>query len=408
MKLRMFLSLCAAILAVGFTPGTLTAQEQPTAKIHGHVTDPTGVPRGSGTAVLSTDGGKTIKYSFPVSATGDYSGTGVAPGTYQFLLALPDTPAGKYVDEIPNIKVEAGQDVMVDFDMSRKEFIDKMSPEMKKQVEEFKTKNAAVMKSNEMIKVLNTDLAQARTDVHDGDQAHAAALQALGATAAKADILAKETEIKTAKFGEAETIMKKDTALKPDASILWVELGDAQTGMGEFDEAIASYKKAMDLDAASKKPNPDLQGAAESGIGTADIHLKKTADAAAAFDAAAKVVPAQAPIYLANQVKLLYTLNSTGTMSDPDAQIAAADKAIAATPAANTPAYALLYYLKAQALTQKATFDAKTQKIVLPPGTVDVYLKYLSIDPGGVFAKDAEDVLTSAGQKVETRYKAKK
>uniref|UniRef100_E6QMQ0 Uncharacterized protein n=1 Tax=mine drainage metagenome TaxID=410659 RepID=E6QMQ0_9ZZZZ len=408
MKLRMFLSLCAtALIAVGLMPTRLMAQE-PTAKIHGHVTDPTGVPRGSGTAVLSTDGGKTIKYSLPVNAAGDYSGSGIAPGTYQILLALPDTPPGKYVDELANVKIEAGQDTAADFDMSRKEYIDKMSPEMKKQVEAFKAKNAEVMKSNQMIKLLNVDLAQARADIHDGDLAHAAAVQALGATAAKADILAKENEIKTAKYGEAETLMKKDAALKPDAAILWIELGNAQNGLSLYDDAITSFKKAMDLDAASKKPNPDLQGAAQSGIGTADIHLKKTAEAAAAFDAAAKVVPAQAPTYLGNQAKLLYTMNSSGTMSDPDAQVAAADKAIAATPAANTPAYALLYYLKAQALTQKATFDAKTQKIVLPPGTVDAYQKYLSIDPDGVFAKDAEDVLTSAGQKIQTRYKAKK
>ena len=405
MKSRFLLFLIAAF-ALGAT--LLAQQPAPTGKIHGHVTDPTGIPRGNGTAVLSTDGGKTIKYSFPVNDAGDYTGAGIAPGTYQLLLSLPDTPPGKYVDEMPNVKVEADQDVAADFDMSRKEYIDKLSPEMQKQVEEYKQKNTEVMKSNQMIKVLNADLAKARADIHDGDQAATTAAQALGASASKADLAAKIAAIKTEKYGEAETLMKKDTALKPDASILFVELGNAENGLGKYDDAITAFKKALDTDAATKKPNPDLQGAAQSGIGTALIHEKKSADAEAAFDAAAKAAPAQASIYYANEVKLFYSMNSTGAMSDPDGQIAAADKAIAATPASNTPAYAILYYLKAQALTQKATFDAKTQKIVLPPGTVDAYQKYLSIDPNGMFAKDATDVLTSAGEKIQTHYRARK
>lgn len=405
MKSR-FLLFLIAVFALGAT--LLAQQPEPTGKIHGHVTDPTGVPRGSGTAVLSTDGGKTIKYSFPVNDAGDFTGAGIAPGTYQILLALPDTPPGKYVDEVPNVKIEAGQDVAADFDMSRAEYIAKLSPDLQKQVEEFKKKNTEVMKSNQMIKVLNVDLAKARADIHDGDQAATTAAQALGASASKADLAAKITSIKTEKYGEAETLMKKDTALKPDASILFVELGNAENGLGKYDDAIAAFKKALDTDAASKKPNPDLQGAAQSGIGSALIHQKKSAEAEAAFDAAAKAAPAQAGVYYANEVKLFYAMNSTGAMSDPDAQVAAADKAIAAVPPSNTPAYAILYYLKAQALTQKATFDAKTQKIVLPPGTVDAYQHYLSLDPNGMFSKDATDVLTSAGEKVQTHYHAKK
>jgi tetratricopeptide (TPR) repeat protein len=406
MKLRLLLFLCA-IFAFG-TAMQAQATPDATGKIHGHVTDPTGVPRGNGTATLSTDGGKTIKYTFPVNAAGDYTGTGIAPGTYQILLSFPDTPAGKYVDEVPNVKIVAGQDVAADFDMSRKEYIDKLSPELQKQVEEFKKKNAEAMKSNAMIKVLNSDLATARANIHDGDQAQTTAAQALGASASKADLAAKVAAIKTEKYGAAAALMQKDTALKPDAGILWVELGNADNGLGKYDDAITAFKKALDADAASKKPNPELQGAAQSGIGTAYIHEKKSADAATAFDAAAKAAPAQASMYYANETKLLYAMNSTGAMSDPDAQAAAADKAIAATPASNTPAYAILFYLKAQALTQKATFDAKTQKIVLPPGTVDAYQKYLSIDPNGLFAKDATDVLTSAGEKVQSHYRAKK
>ncbi len=406
MKLRLLLFL-GVLFAFGAAMQAQTTPDQ-TGSIHGHVTDPTGVPRGNGTASLSTDGGKTIKYTFPIDANGDYKGSGIAPGTYQILLSFPDTPPGKYVDEVPNTAITAGQDVTADFDMTRPEFMKKLSPEMLKQVEEFKKQNAEIMKSNAAVKVLNADLATARADIHDAEQAQTAATQALGPNASKSDIAAKAAAIKADKYGAAEALMKKDTALKPDAGILWLELGNSENGLGKYDDAITAFKKALDLDAATKKPNADIEGAAQSGMGESYIREKKSADALAAFDAAAKAAPTQAPMYYANEAKLFYQMNSTGAMSDPDSQAAAADKAIAATPASNSPAYAILFYLKAQALTQKATFDAKTQKIVLPPGTVDAYQHYLSIDPTGMFAKDATDVLTSAGEKVQSHYKAHK
>lgn len=405
MKLRFLLSLsAAALLSVPVFTVSAVAQG-PTGKVHGHVTAPTGLAQASGTVSLSTDQGHTLKYSFEVNASGDYTGADIAPGTYSVILRLKDTPAGKLVDEIDNIKIVAEQDTLADVDMSRKEYIDKMPADQRKQLEEIKKKNADVLKSNAVIKNLNADLLATRQLIRDGDGAHAAAVAALGASASKTDVAAKETEIKTAKYGEAETTMLKDTSLAPDRAMLWVELGNAQSGLGKFDVAETSYKKALDLNTASPKPSPEIVAGAESGLGTLYTRTKKTADAATAFDTAAKAAPTLAPVYYSNFAKILYQMNSSGALSDPDAQAAAADKAIAAAPT-NTPA--ILYYLKAQALTQKATFDAKTQKITLPPGTAEAYNKYLELDPNGQFSEDAKSVLTSAGQKVQTSYKAKK
>ena len=63
------------------------------------------------------------------------------------------------------------------------------------------------MKANEVIKNLNADLKVVTQDIKDADDAHATAAQTLGATAAKADLEAKEAEIKTAKYTEIETLM---------------------------------------------------------------------------------------------------------------------------------------------------------------------------------------------------------
>ena len=51
--------------------------------------------------------------------------------------------------------VTSGADKAVDFDMTRKEYLDKMTPEEKKQLEEFRKKNAEVMAGNKQIANLN-------------------------------------------------------------------------------------------------------------------------------------------------------------------------------------------------------------------------------------------------------------
>ena len=63
----------------------------PTGKVHGHVTNPTGEPQANGTVGLSTDGGATQKFTYPVGPDGNYAGD-AAPGTYSAVYRAPDTP----------------------------------------------------------------------------------------------------------------------------------------------------------------------------------------------------------------------------------------------------------------------------------------------------------------------------
>jgi len=365
MKLRTLLSLAAsALLSLSLAA---MAQTAPTGKIHGHVTDPTGVPKGPGTIGISTDQGHTYKYTFPVNAAGDFTGDGIAPGTYSVIFRLPDTPEGKFVDEIDNVKITAGDDVKQDVDMSRQAYIDKMTPEQKKQLEEFKKKNADILKGNQVIKNLNADLASARAANHDK------------------------------KYDEAETLMLKDTALKPDGELLWYELAMAQLGLKKYPDAGTAFQKTLDLAKADKKPIPDLIAGAYAGLGEIDARAGKVDDAGAAFDEAAKANPPKAGFYLANETIIFSQIGNS------DAQAAAADKAIAADPKNPLP-----YYLKGQALVTKATPDPKTQMIVLPPGCAEAYEKYLDLAPDGQFANDVKSILAASNQKIETKYKAKK
>jgi tetratricopeptide (TPR) repeat protein len=378
-------------LALALAPGR--AQQAPaaaTGKIHGRVINPTGQPQGGGTVSLSTDGGVTLKYNFTVDDSGNYTGEAPA-GTYMVVYRAADTPAGKMVDSIRGVKIVVGEDTAQDVDMSRQEYIDKMSPEEKKQLEDLKKANADALKANVLINQLNADLKVVNQDKKDIDNSTALATQALGANASKPDLAAKVTEIKTAKYTDIVSLATKDTGLKPDEALLWNQLGYGQAGLKHYDDAITAYKKAVDLETASKKPRLPVIGQAQSGLGECYARTGKVPEANAAFDAAAKADPANAQLYLKNQAIIFFQEGNA------TAQAAAADDAIKADPNPNDPNLAILYYIKGQGLIMNATVDAKGH-YVLPPDCMAAYKKYLELAPKGQFAADVTGILQQAAK----------
>jgi tetratricopeptide (TPR) repeat protein len=358
--------LLAALLTVVSAAVAAHAQEA-TGSIHGHVQRPEDTPMTDGIISLSTDNGKTAKYTFNADANGDYKGSGIAPGTYTATLKAPDTPPDKAVDQVPEVKIVAGQDTTQNFDLTRADYVSKMTPEQQKALADLKAKNAGVVKENAVIKNLNANLAKARDDN------------------------------KNKNYAEADQLMTQATQAKPDASVLWLELGLAQAGEKKYDDAATSLQKSIDLDAASKKPNPEVEGAAGNALGEVLANQKKIPEANAAYAAAAKANPTQAGMYYQNAA---IVLDRTGNV---DATVAAADKAIAADPSKPIP-----YYLKGKALINKATVDQKTGKIVAPPGCAEAYQKYLELAPDGQFAPEVSQLLTEMGQTIKSSYKAKK
>jgi tetratricopeptide (TPR) repeat protein len=191
--------------------------------------------------------------------------------------------------------------------------------------------------------------------------------------------------------------MLKDTAAKQDASVLWVQLGQAQLGLKKYDAAESTYKKVLDLEATSKKPNPQTQGVANSGLGEIFARTGKVPEANAAYEAAAKINPPAAGTYLKNEAVIFYQEHN------PDAQAAAADKAIQADPTS-----AIAYYLKGNGLIANTTADPATNKLIAPPGCLEAYQKYLDLAPTGPYAGEVKAILASFAQKVDTTYKAPK
>ncbi len=383
-------TLAASLLMIfALAHPTLSMAQAAPASIHGHVNNAISQPITKGEVKLTTDRTSEAKdrkylYSFPIDASGDYKGTGIAPGNYVVVVFQDD----KSLDFVDSVVFAAGDDKLVNFDMSRKEYIDKMTPEEKKTLEEYRKKNAEVMQSNAKIANLNALLLQARSDIKAGN------------------------------FDSAITAMQTATAAKPDEAILWIEMGNAQLGsadtaakaakaagtsttdptiMQKYADAATSFKKGIDLNAASKKPNPDAAAAAYNQLGQAYGREGDAKDSADAYEAAAKAQPAQAAMYMFNEAATLYNAGKL------DEAAAAADKAIAADPKR-----ADAYFIKGQALIPKATVDPKTQKITAPPGCVEAYQKYLELAPDGPHAADVKGILAGIGEQVKSTYKAGK
>ena len=175
-----------------------------------------------------------------------------------------DTPAGKMVDSIRGIKIVVGEDLAQDDDMSRQEYIDKMSPEEKKQLEELKKTECRGPQGE----LLDQPAQRRPEDRRPGQEGHRRRNDALrrrhsARRPPKPTSRPRSSEIKTAKYTDIESLMTKDTGLKPDEALLWNNLGYGQAGLKKYDDAIASYKKSIDLESASKKPRMPVIGAAE-------------------------------------------------------------------------------------------------------------------------------------------------
>lgn len=395
------LSLWLGVLALAASPVLAAAQAAPPSnvgKIHGHVIGPEGNPRTNGTVSLSTGPGED-KASFPVDSQGAFAGEAPA-GTYTVLYRDPTTPKDKRVDQIDGVKIIAGQDTLQDLDMSRPEFLKTLTPEQQKQLEELKKKNSEALKTNQVVRQLNNDLAKAQAELHEGDTAATTAAQQLGANASRQDVLAKANEIRQQKYGDVEQMMQKDTTMKPDASILWTRLGQAQVGLKKYSDAETSLKKSVEVEGASKKPNAAWIALSDAALGEAYARQGKVAEAQAAYDEAAKADPTQAATNYKNESIVFFQAQNA------DAQIAAADKAIAVAP--NDPKIAIVYYIKGNGLVGKTTEDPQSHKLVPPPGCMEAYQKYLELDPNGQFAGEVKGIMQSFNQTIPGTYKAEK
>ena len=377
------LRLLTLLAATAVLPMTMLAQA--TASVHGHVQNAAGLPLTTGQVKLTTDKtaepkDRKFKNTFDIDANGDYKGKDIAPGDYLMIVIQGD----KNVDYM-EATFKAGDDKTVDFDMTRKEYIDKMSPEDRKALEEYKKRASETINTNKVIANLN------------------AALKGVSADLASAN----------PNYDQDITTMQQATTQKPDEAVLWLNLAQAQAAKADhfskaagktwntddsivktYNDALVSYKKGIEVNAAAKKPNPGDQGIAWNAIGNISAKLGKLDEAQAAYDSAVKIAPTSAGLVYGNEAAVLFNAGHG------DEAAVAADKAIAADPTKPMP-----YYIKGQSLISKATVD-KNGKYVTPPGCIEAYQKFLELDPNNPLAPEVKAILTGMGETITTKYKA--
>ncbi|WP_263377913.1 carboxypeptidase regulatory-like domain-containing protein [Granulicella paludicola] len=390
--LKRTLTAAVAMLAIVFT-APVKAQGPAPASVHGHVNDAAGAVLAGVQVKFTTDKTSEAKdRKFPISvdtdSNGDYKAS-VPPGDY-LIVVFKGTVQADY----QTVTLKAGDDKTINFDMTREEYMKSLTPEQRQQIEDFKKKNAAASSANAVIGKLNATLKQVRADL-------------AAAAPTKGDVSSDITQ------------MKQAVDAKPDTGLLWVTYGDTLLAQGdhlaaadkaagkpsltdeevvkEYTDSAAAYKKAIELDSAASKPNTAEIAAANNQMGTALARSGKIDDATAAFEGAAKADPTKAGMYYKNEAVVAFNSNQN------DAALAAADKAIAADPNGPDP-----YWIKGQVLIAKSTFDQKTQKLTAPPGCVEAYQKFLELAPNDPKAPGVKEVLTSLGEKIDTKFKAGK
>ena len=382
-----FVALAAPTAFAVLEPASLVAQQQG-ATVSGVAKDPAGQPYNSGEVRFSTDKAtpadkRKFQYTVPVGPDGTYKATDVAPGSY-IIAYFRDGKSIWYHEQ----DLKAGDTKTIDFDLSSDEYLKTLSPEDRAKLEEAKKKNAGILAENAKIADVNKTLIQGRADEKSGNPDKAVAeLQPL-------------------------------TAARPNEPIIWAALGEAQLASADaartaamtaktptndpailqkYSDAAVSYQKALDLNAAAKKPDPSLAFTCYLNLGQSLGRSGKVDEAGAAYENAAKADPTKAGVAFYNEAAVYFNANKLKEAND------AADKAIAADPKR-----ADAYYIKASALIPDAKLDPATKKFVLPPGCLEAYQQYLELDPTGRHAQDVKELLANLGQSQKSSFKAKK
>lgn len=372
----------------------VVARGQQTAAISGYVRNPIGQPLANGDVKLSTDRTSPAKdrkyqYQLVIDSSGNFEGVGIAPGNYVAVVFQN----GVSVDFINNLSLVAGEKTLVNFDMSRKEYLDTLTPEERKRLEEYKTKYSAAILSNANTQNANALLLQARA------------------------------AIKEKKYKDAVDALEQATKLKPDGAILWVTLGDAKLGQARsmakwieslyqdhkanqapmvrdiYVEAADAYRKAIELSVTTQKVTPEVFAAAYDGLGQAFARTGDVKSAAGSFDEAAKAQPANAGMHYFNEAATLYNVYEENGKRDPTMAAAAevaAEKAIAAQ---STNPFA--YYIKAEGLALRMTTAGG--KYVAPTGLVEACNKYMELGSAGSQMDDVKEILAKLNEPVKAR-----
>jgi len=189
----------------------------------------------------------------------------------------------------------------------------------------------------------------------------------------------------------------KAISIDPNRWEFYQTVGIIQENAGRYHEAIETYDKGIQVgrNLVASQPNTlaakNALGQMLSMEGSCFLSLKQYDQAIDAFNHATEFENYPARDYF----NICATFYNTDRM---EAAAAACDKAITADPK-----IASAYFVKASALYKASKLEHG--KLTVPEGTKEALNKYLELDPGGVNAADARDMLAKIGAPIDTTFK---
>jgi tetratricopeptide (TPR) repeat protein len=347
----------AAITTLLFLATAATAWSQATAgKIQGTITDGGKPVANAQVTLTNADNGRTFKMK--TDKNGQFNGVGIPFGVYDEEVTATDK---HYKGKVQVL----GQGGAID-DLSVEMTSGKGTGPGKEELEKMKGERDKAINENALIAQLNP------------------ALQAKD-------------------WATAEPILTKLIALNPNRWDYQQALGNAQFSEGKFDEAVATFEKAIPIAENATKTDPKADPAkAKAGVaqmltseGNAYLKLKKNDKAIETFTKAASMDPNPGTAYF-NICATQYNSGNT------QGALVACDKAIAADPNR-----ADAYFIKGSLMLADSKQD-KEGKLQAPAGTSEALNKYLELAPDGPHANDVKAMLQAIGAKIETTYHEKK
>jgi tetratricopeptide (TPR) repeat protein len=368
--------IAAAVVALMICAAPPRAKAQDST-ISGTLLDLDGKPWADYTLTLESEQG--TKTDTKTDKSGKFSFTGLKTGSYKISVMLP-LQKDPYV--AAQVKVASGQTVPADINLL--EFVAKKNPEyvaaLKKQVEE--NKKMSGMKAH-------FDLGAAALD--QWKQAKAALPKA---PADQKDALKQQaTDLATKAVTELEASKAAAPEKDPNLPLILSRLGDAYEAAGRTDDAIASYKSAIDL-----KPSASIY----LNLGGIQGRAGKSDDAIASFQKAAELDPANAAQAWRNAGIILSNSGKYKEAIEPLKKSTELD-----------PKSAVGWYLLAGALVANIKYKKVGDKDVpdIPEGTAEAYQHAIDLDPNGPYGKESKlalDALQQMAPGIVTKVNEKK
>ena len=318
--------------------------------------------------------GSARVYKLKTDKSGEYSSLGVMLGRYNVILVQD----GQELFHLDGVNV-ATAEKQVDLDLQHEQ--QQAASQKGMTSEQVKDAQGAQAKQSAAVKALNDALLAANQALQAGDFD----LAIKGLTAAN--------------------------EVDPTHDLIWAKLGgvnlasapkqtDSDERKKRYVDAATDYQKAIELLEKKPKdpkapPNQDMAGY-YNNLAHARAKAGNLDDAVTSYKKALELDPAGAAQYNYNLGAILMNAGKT------DEAIAAFDKAIAADPTKPDA-----YFQKGASLVAKATADDKG-KISAPAGAAEALNKYLELAPTGPFAEPAKTMIQYIGGTIDTGYKQHK